>query len=238
MKPDKNLKFSILYRSVVGLGMAVIGISLYRVIHDQIPGYWMLLALLAAIAGSFSLKIPGMNGRVSAGDTITCLTVLLFGPFAGVISATVDALSGSFRCKTSSRRFQFALYNSANSAISALAAGYATLALLGKPMLYGQADSNVSSLILPLFVLAVAYYILNTGLVAAAVAAEKSLNFFNIWRDGFMWTCVNYMAGAFVAGMLSQVPEPFSPAKLAAVVVSCLAAFISCKAHVRLAKAN
>jgi simple sugar transport system permease protein len=33
-----------------------------------------------------------MNGRVSAGDTITCLSVLLLGPYAGALTAAADAL--------------------------------------------------------------------------------------------------------------------------------------------------
>jgi hypothetical protein len=236
MKPVSTQKFYVLYRLVVGIGLGIIGISLYRVIHDQIPGYWLIMAALAFIAGSFSLKIPGMNGRVSAGDSIICLCLLLFGPFAGAITAAVDALGGSLRCKTSFRRLHFALYNSTSSAVSALAAGSAALALLGKPMLFGQTDVLASSLLLPLLVMASAHYLLNTGLVAGAVAAEKSLNFLNTWRDGFMWTCVNYMASSFVAGILAQVPTQFWPEKLIALAVSCLTLFISSKAHIRLAQ--
>jgi uncharacterized membrane protein len=236
MKPEKNLKFSLLYRSTVGIGLAVIGYSLYRVIHDHTAGSWMILALFASIVGSFSLKIPGMNGRVSAGDTITCLSILLFGPYAGVLSASVDAMTGSFRCKSSAKRLQFSLYNGANSAIAALMAGHATLALLGRPMFRHQTEFNVSNLVLPLCIMAAGYYLLNTILVAAAVAAEKSLSFIDTWRNGFMWTCVNYLAGAFVAGMLAQVRDPFTPTKLMIIAVSCLAAYISCNAHVRLAQ--
>jgi hypothetical protein len=236
MKREKNPRFRILYGSVVGLGLAVTGLAVYRVIADQTAGLWIVLALLAAVAGSFSLKIPGMSGRVSAGDTITCLSILLLGPYAGALSAAADALGGSIRCKSSSRRLQFALYNSGNSALSAFVAGQAALGLLGKPMLYHEAADSPASLLLPLCVLAGGYYLMNTVLVAAAVALEKSLSFVDVWREGFMWTCVNYLAGAFVAGMLAQVSDPLSAARLAVIVFSCSAVYVSCRAHVRLAQ--
>lgn len=236
MKRAKHPRFQILYGSVVGCGLAMIGLALYRVIADQTPSLWIVLALLAAVTGSFSLKIPGINGRVSAGDTITCLSILMLGPYAGALTAAADALAGSIRCKSPSRRLQCTLYNSGNAALSAFVVGQATLSLLGKPMIYRQTEVPAASLLLPLCVLAAGYFLMNTVLVAAAVSFEKSLNFVDTWREGFMWTCVNYLAGAFVAGVLVQVADPLSPAKLGAVLFCCSAVYLSCKAHVRLSQ--
>lgn len=236
MNFERNHKFRILYGSVVGLGLAVIGLSLYRVIPHHTAGIWIGLALLAALTGSLSLKIPGINGKVSAGDTTTCLSLLLLGPYAGALTAAVDALAGSIRCKSPERRFQFALYNSGNSALSVFVTGQIAMKLLGKPILYQQAAVTASSLLLPLCVLAGGYYLMNTVLVAAAVAAEKSLSFIDTWREGFMWTCANYVTGAFVAGMLAQLPDPISLAELAAVLFTCLAVYISCRGYIRTAQ--
>ncbi len=236
MKREMNTRFQILYGSVVGCGLAVMVLALYHIVHVQTPGAWVALALLAALMGSFSLQIPGMNGRVSAGDTITCLSILLLGPHAGALTAAADALGGSIRCKSSSRRLQFALYNSGNSALSAFLVGQAALGLLGKPLLGNRAAVSPASLLLPLCVLAAGYFLMNTVLVAAAVTLEKSLSFFVVWREGFMWTCVNYLAGAFVAGVLVQVADPLSPTRLGIVLFSCAAVYASCRAHVRLAQ--
>jgi hypothetical protein len=235
MNRTPHPKFRILYGSVVGLGVAVVGYGLYRVIQDQTPVLWMVLAFLAAVTGSFSLKIPGLNGRVSAGDTITYLNILLFGPYAGVLSAALDAIGGSLRCRTSSRRLQFALYNSGSSALSAFVAGQVSLWLLGKPLWHSPNPVQVAPLLLPLCVLAGGYFLLNTGLVACAVALEKSLRPYDTWRDGFLWTCVNYLAGAFVAGILVQIPNPLSLAMLVMLGFSCAMVYISCRAHVRFA---
>jgi hypothetical protein len=235
MKRKMNPRFRTLYRSVVACGLALIAFALYRMILDPSVVLWIILALLAVLTGSFSLKIPGINGRVSAGDTITCLSTLLLGPYAGALTAAVDALGGSFRCSTPARRLQFILYNSANSAISAFLAGLLALRFLGQPILHREALLRPASLLLPLCLLAGGYFLLNTVLVAAAAAFDKSLSFFLVWREGFMWTCVNYLAGAFVAGMLAQAADPLAPTRLLTVLFCCAAVYLSCRAHVRLA---
>ena len=236
MKPQNDSRFQILYGSVAACGMAVVALGLYRVIHDQTPAAWIGLALLAAIAGSFSLKIPGVNGRVSACDTIICLSILIFGPYCGAISAAVDAVVGSMRCKTSSQRLRFAIYNAGSSALSAFAVGQVLRRLPGASTTHPQVLLS-ESLLLALCVMAGVYFLINTGLVAAAVALEKSLNFIEVWQKGFMWTCANYVVGAFVAGVLAQLAGSLSPGKLAAILFSCLAVYISCRGYVRIAKA-
>jgi hypothetical protein len=68
------------------------------------------------------------------------------------------------------------------------------------------------------------------------VALESSRSFIEVWQRGFMWTCVNYVVGAFVAGFLAQLAGSLSPAKLGAILFSCTAVYVSCRAYVRLAK--
>jgi hypothetical protein len=235
MKPEKNSGFLILYGLVAACGIAVVALALYRVFQDQTPPTWIVLALLAGVAGSLSLKIPGINGRVSSGDTITCLSILLFGPYCGAITAAIDAVVGSARCKTSSRRLQFAVYNCGVSALSAFAVGQTLLHLPGRPTVHTQIMPSAS---LPLALCAMAgiYFLINTILVAAAVALEKSLNFIQVWYRGFVWTCANYVVGAFVAGVLAQVAGSLSLAKFSAILFSCAAVYISCRAYVGLAQ--
>jgi len=236
MKPEKRPGFLILYGLVVAFGIAVVALALYRIIQAQTPATWIVLALLAGIAGSFSLKIPGVNGRVSVGDTITCLSILMLGPYSGAITAAMDALVGSMRCKTSSRRLQYAVYNCSNSAVSAFVVGQILMYLPGGAAVHSQMLPS-ASFVLSLCVMAGVYYLINTILVTAVVALEKSLKFLQVWSRGFMWTCVNYVAGAFVAGALAQVAGSLSPAKIGVILFSCAAVYISCRAYVRLAQA-
>jgi hypothetical protein len=236
MKPEKRPGFLILYGLVVACGIAVVASALYRIIQDQTPATWMLLAVLAGIAGSFSLKIPGINGRVSAGDTIICLSILMFGTYVGALTAAVDALIGSMRCKTSSRRVQFASYNCSVSSLTAFVVGQILLHLPGGLDMHQQLLPS-ASLLLALCAMAGSYFLINTVLVAAAVTLEKSLNFFQVWSKGFAWTCANFVIGAFVAGVLAEVAGSISVAKFGVILFSCGAVYISCRAYVALAQA-
>jgi len=236
MKRNRQSAIRFQFGSVVGLGLLLLSWAAYRTLVDQTPGIWLLPAALALLAGSFSLKIPGMNGRVSVGDTVIYLTALLFGPAPAAIAAAFDAIGGSCSFKSPARRLKFMLYNSSAVAISAFAAAQACFALLGRPPLYQQNPLPVASLLLPLCVLATVYFFLNTFLVAAAVAREKSLDFFATWRDGFLWTCVNYLAGAFAAGLLVQIQNPFSPTVLAAALFGCVVLYVGSSEHLRMVR--
>jgi hypothetical protein len=139
------------------------------------------------------------------------------------------------RCKTSSRRLQFACYNGSNSALSAFVVGQILLRLPGRVITHSQTLPS-ASLLMALCVMAGSYFLISSFLVTAIVALEKSLSFIQVWQRGFMWTCANYVLGAFVAGAVAQVAGSLSPAKLVVIVFSCLAVYISCRAYVGLAQ--
>src|SRR5207342_1903426 len=53
-----------------------------------------------------------------------------------------------------------------------------------------------------LLVLAVLYFLLNSWLIAVAVALEQRGSTFNVWRRNFLWLSLNYLSGASVAALL------------------------------------
>ena len=50
--------------------------------------------------------------------------------------------------------------------------------------------------------LAVIYFLLNSGLIALAVALEQRVSAFTVWRTNFLWLSLNYFSGASVAALL------------------------------------
>ena len=60
----------------------------------------------------------------------------------------------------------------------------------------------IFGLIFPLLVLAVLYFLLNSWLIAVAVAFEQRSSAFNVWRRNFLWLSLNYFSGASVAALL------------------------------------
>ncbi len=236
MKRAKDTQFKILYGSVVSAGLAILSIAGYRLIHDPVLFPWLVLSLLTVAAGSLSLKIPGVNGRASVGDALICLSVLLFGPLAGAVTAALEGIAGSLRCRNASRRLEFLLFNAGVMALSVYGAGLVLDAVHGQPLFdHGQ---TAAFPVLPgsLMAFAVTYFAVNTVLVATASALDKSASVFRTWRDGFLWTAVNYLAAAFIAGMLVQFAHSVTLPVVATLVAGCGGIYLSAQAHIRLAE--
>jgi hypothetical protein len=68
--------------------------------------------------------------------------------------------------------------------------------------------------------------------VAAAAALEKSARIFRTWRDGFLWTCVNYLAATFISGMIVQISDLPTVSTLATVIAGCAGVYLSARAYV------
>jgi hypothetical protein len=221
----RKIRFRALYAAVSTAGVAVLLVAGYGLIQDHAAVPWFVLSGLTLASGYLSLKIPGVNGRVSVSDALICLTIMTFGPLPGAVTAALDAVTGSLRCRTSARRLQFMFYNGCVMAISAYAAGSAYRALYRGPGTFPAA----------LVVLAAFYFGVNTLLVAAAAALDRSRRFFETWRRGFAWTAANYLAGTFIAGALVQISDPVRPSVLALLMIACAGMYVSAQAYVRVA---
>jgi len=236
MKPNPNPRFRILYGTVVTAGIGVIAAGGYGLIHDHLPFSWLILSLLTVAAGSLSLKIPGVNGRASVGDALICLSVFLFGPLAGAVTAALEGVAGSFRCRTASRRLEFVFFNAGAMALSAYLAGLVFFAAHGRPLFAAADATKIPLLPLPLMAFAATYFFVNTGVVAAASALEKSVAVVQTWHRAFLWTGANYLAATFVAGTLVQFADPLTPPVLATLVAGCAGLYFTSRAHVRLGR--
>jgi signal transduction histidine kinase/CheY-like chemotaxis protein len=191
--------------SVIVLGCAAVVYSLFRLPTMHAGYQWLLLALLTLLTSAYSIQIPGINSKISIGDTFYFTNVILFGIPAGVITAALDALSGSLRASTRARRVQYILFNVATMACSAQIGGSLFFRMLGRDPLFQEPACAPSAILLPLGFLAFTHYLFNSGSVAAIVGLEKRRNVFVIWKDGFLWTSITYFAGAAAAGFIAIV---------------------------------
>src|SRR5439155_25289343 len=64
--------------------------------------------------------------------------------------------------------------------------------------------SNFFALARPLVGAMAAYFFVNTGLVAGAIALSSGQSFFGVWRHDFLWSGVNFMV-ASSAGAVAAV---------------------------------
>ncbi|MEO8680743.1 MAG: HD domain-containing phosphohydrolase [Vicinamibacterales bacterium] len=62
--------------------------------------------------------------------------------------------------------------------------------------------NRLSDFVVPLYLFTACTFILNSGLVAVALAFERKQSAFRIWREQFLWLSLNYFGGASVAALL------------------------------------
>ena len=191
-----------LYLAVVIIaGLGVVLHSLYSLYARPVGYEWFILAGLTLLSGSFTVKVPTIPARLSVSETFVFAAVLLFGPAAATMVVALDSLVISLWIFKTSRRAERLLFNFAAPAVAVWIAARAFFAIAGiEPLSITQ--QPIVTLVVPLLVLAVLYFVLNSWLIAIAVAFEQRGSAFNVWRRNFLWLSLNYFSGASVAALL------------------------------------
>jgi signal transduction histidine kinase/FixJ family two-component response regulator len=217
--------------SMIILGIASLLLSLWQ-LYQMHSGYqWLILAALTLLTSSYTVKIPAINSKISIGDSFFFTNLILFGTPAGVITAALDALLGSCRAKTRSRRLQYVFFNVAATACSARIGGSLFFCMLHRDSISQEPVRSPAEIYFPLVALALIYYLLNTGSVAAIIALERRKGLWTTWKEGFLWTSVTYFAGAAAAGLIAITMGRVAPWMLAVIVPVFLIVYLGYKTY-------
>jgi diguanylate cyclase (GGDEF)-like protein/putative nucleotidyltransferase with HDIG domain len=187
--------------TVIGAGLFVVLSSLYTLSKSPVGYEWFVLAGLTLLSGSFTVKVPSIPARLSVSETFVFAAVLMYGPAAATMVVALDSLVISLWIYRTSRRFVRVLFNFSAPAVAVWIAAQAFFYLADVSPLV-QAPQPILSLLVPLLVLAVLYFILNSWLIAWAVALEQTASALSVWRRNFLWLSLNYFSGASVAALL------------------------------------
>ena len=217
---------------MVALGMGFVVLLLRDIFSAQINHQWLIVAALAVLAGFVTVKIPGIKIKLSLADTFVFANIILFGPVVGGITAALDALAGSFRCKTKTRRMEFTLFNMAEMALSAYIAGELFFRLLGQGPLSLHMRGSLGEIFLPALILAISYYLLNSMGVAVIVALQKRESIFRIWHQNLLWGLTTYVVCALGAVFVAAGIMAITPTIALAVLIILAAVYISLRASV------
>lgn len=186
---------------VAAAGIAVVLHSLHVLLQQPVEFQWFILAGLTLLSGSFTVRIPTVPARLSVSETFVFATVLLFGPAAATVIVVLDSLIISYWRRKRTNSGAHVLFNMAAPAVAIWAAAHVFYWMAGVQPLSVD-PQPILSLVLPLMVLAILYFLLNSWLIAWAVAFERRLPAFRIWRESFLWLSLNYFSGASVAALL------------------------------------
>src|SRR3954471_3048716 len=187
--------------TVITVGAIALLHSMYLLQEYPVSDHWFILAGLTLLTGSFTVRIPAIPARLSVSEIFVFAAVLLFGPAAATMIVVLDCLVISLWQKKGSRRVSRILFNVAAPAVAIWIAAHAFYALASIEPL-GKHPQPILPLLVPVLVLAVLYFLLNSLLVAWAVALEKRISAFSVWSESFLWLSLNYFSGASVAALL------------------------------------
>jgi signal transduction histidine kinase len=189
--------------AVRGSGAAV----LLALFPTRIPQPWLLVGLILAAcltaAWKVNLLMPlGSGSTLSVSCAAKLATLLLLGPQQSVIVAAAAAIT---QC-TYKVKQRYPLYRTVFSvAAEALTMGATGLAFVWLGGTVGQ--QNVATLSKPLVGTIATYFLVNTGLVAAAIALSSGRRFIDVWRHDFLWSGVTYMVAGTAGAAAAIVVE-------------------------------
>ena len=184
---------------VTGLGAIAITRAVVSLIESPVGFDWVILAALTLVTGSFSIKVPSVNARISVSEAFVFAGVLLFGPHVATVIVALDSLILTSWLRSPSRSPLRALFN---MTAGALAISVASEFLGWMLPVHPAAAAPLERLLVPVFGLALSYFMINSWLIAFAVGLERDTSAADIWRRNFLWLSLNYLGGASVALIL------------------------------------
>jgi PAS domain S-box-containing protein len=194
----RNWARTVYLAAIIAAGTIVVALSARQLLSRPVPVTWLVLALLTLLSGWATVRMPGFPMSMSRSDTFTMTAALLFGPAAGALLSGADALVMSLRLQRDSRTLTRVLFNMSAAALSMWLAASLFFWLVTPPVPIGR-------ILLPLALFGGAYFLLNTGLVAVAVAIGRRLQVHLIWRRHFFPLWLTYCVATSFAGLLLVV---------------------------------
>jgi diguanylate cyclase (GGDEF)-like protein len=183
--------------SVILIGGALLIRAAPPLAGQDVPLLLTLLSLtLSASIAKITLPLPNGTSTISVCNVMDYSAMLLLGTQPASITAAVGALAQcTFRNQIRNPPHRTA-FSVAALAISVNASG-AMLSLAGTGS--GVVGPWKSFGIEGLLAGGVVYFVLNTGLVAVAVALTSRQPILTVWVDNFFWTWPGYLLGAGIA---------------------------------------
>jgi putative nucleotidyltransferase with HDIG domain len=117
--------------------------------------------------------------------------------------------------------FYKSVFNVCALPLSVWIASHVFFALAGiSPLSVAESSQapRIKDIFLPLLAFTLAYFSLNSGIIALAISLEKKLSPIRIWRDNFVWLSLNYFGGASVAFLLVTYTRNLDLTYLAVIV--------------------
>ena len=215
---------------VVAGGASVVVFGLIHLVQSPPPVDFWWLALLTFVSGVLPVKLPKVAANISVSETFVFCGTLLFGEYAGALLGCLDVGLMWARLIPQRVRWHRMLFSMAANPVSIWLAATVLFRVAGTKPLFELAPGPLDFwLIAGLITFAILYFLLNSGLVAVAIALDQRLNPLDVWSKHFFRLWLNYWAGASVAGLLVSFTHNISPLALFVIAPLMLVLFFTYK---------
>lgn len=212
--------------SVPTVGICVLAWALFDLYRHPPSLTWLALAGLTILTGWFTVKIPGLVARLSVSEPFVFAATFLFGPAVGAVTAALDAFVMSLRLLPRLKTFHRIAFNLSVLVISIWVSSLLFFLLAGVDP-RNPTYNSLADFILPLYVFTLSCFLLNSWLVATALAFERQQSAFRIWREQFLWLSLNYFGGASVAALLVLYADRIDLAVLGLIIPLLIISYIT-----------
>lgn len=188
------------FYSVIACGLTITAVATRELYREPPSSQWLVLAALTLLTGSFTIRVTKLSIRISVSDAFVFASVLLFGTSVATVIVAIDSLVATMFMRRENRSIFRSLFNVAVASSSIWLAGTAFYALTGP--LPGPGVFVLTKYLGPLLLLAGAYFLVNSWLIAIALGFEQRAPIPALWWQHFPWFSLNYFGGVSAAALL------------------------------------
>jgi PAS domain S-box-containing protein len=170
--------------------------------HINNPILFTVLLVIGYVTSTWkvNLPLPLTNGStLSVAYAADLMSFLVLGPQQAMVVAMTGAWA---QCARQPKR-GYPFYRTIFS-VAAVALTMRTVATTYWWMNGAASPLSLSYLAKPLVVVITVYFLINTGLVALAIALSTRQRMWPIWRDNFLWSAPSFIVAGF-AGALAAI---------------------------------
>ncbi|MEK6410055.1 MAG: diguanylate cyclase [Acidobacteriota bacterium] len=204
-----NLKIKLFTVIVSVAGTFALVYSIYRLRLEPMRLDWMLvLAFTMLLSWRAEVWIPGVRSKITLSDTFVCIAILMLGPWAAAVLASIDGLARSPRGNKKNLG-STALINMGAMNIAVLSASLLAVRLFGPLDRLVYSHDRLDQLTLAIGVITLTNYLINSSIAATAVGLFRGRNVIKTWTENYLWASPAFFIGAVAGGAICKVITVF-----------------------------
>jgi diguanylate cyclase (GGDEF)-like protein/putative nucleotidyltransferase with HDIG domain len=186
--------------AVIATGLLLLALCLNYATFAQ-PALFIALLVLSSMTAALKVHLPltSSGSTMSVSYAVDFASLLLLGPHETMLVAAGSAFSQCHLNSKERNALHRTLFSVASLVITVQASGLAFRLLGGT----GSA-MPFTALARPLVGAATVYFLLNTGLVATAIALSTRAPILATWHNNFLWSAPSYFVGAGSAALAAS----------------------------------